>query len=184
MRGWVSISQIIKYNTGKKSFLSHLFGEGDGIPLQYSCLENPRDGGAWWAAVYGVAQSRTWMKWLSSSSSSKWSLCLPQGAQLFSLPEVFGSTPSLSSPFVVRAVWTKSLSYLLIHGGLSKCHMLCGAFLTCLGNWLFHFFVLFWHFGCRFWPIYYNGMLTYLSSPPVCKWFEDKACLELSCSLV
>ena len=38
-------------------------------PLQYSCLENPRDGGAWWAAVYGVAQSRTWLKRLSSSSS-------------------------------------------------------------------------------------------------------------------
>ena len=37
---------------------------------QYSCLENPRDGGAWWAAVYGVAQSRTWLKQLSSSSSS------------------------------------------------------------------------------------------------------------------
>ena len=35
------------------------FGEGNGNPLQYSCLENPRDGGAWWAAVYGVAQSRT-----------------------------------------------------------------------------------------------------------------------------
>ena len=37
-------------------------------PLQCSCLENPRDGGAWWAAVYGVAQSRTRLKWLSSSS--------------------------------------------------------------------------------------------------------------------
>ena len=34
-------------------------GEGNGTPLQCSCLENPRDGGAWWAAVYGVAQSRT-----------------------------------------------------------------------------------------------------------------------------
>ena len=45
-------------------------GEGDGNPLQYSCLENPRDGGAWWAAVYGVAQSRTWLKRLSSSRSS------------------------------------------------------------------------------------------------------------------
>ena len=44
-------------------------GEGNGNPLQYSCLENPRDGGAWWAAVYGVAQSRTRLKWLSSSSS-------------------------------------------------------------------------------------------------------------------
>ena len=45
-------------------------GEGNGNPLQYSCLENPRDGGAWWAAIYGVAQSRTRLKWLSSSSSS------------------------------------------------------------------------------------------------------------------
>ena len=43
-------------------------GEGNGNPLQCSCLENPRDGGAWWAAVYGVTQSRTRMKWLSSSS--------------------------------------------------------------------------------------------------------------------
>ena len=41
-------------------------GEGNGNPLQCSCLENPRDRGAWWAAVYGVAQSRTWLKWLSS----------------------------------------------------------------------------------------------------------------------
>ena len=46
-------------------------GEGNGNPLQCSCLENPRDGGAWWAAVYGVTQGRTWLKWLSSSSSSK-----------------------------------------------------------------------------------------------------------------
>ena len=45
-------------------------GEGNGNPLQCSCLENPRDGGAWWAAVYGVAQSRTRLKQLSSSSSS------------------------------------------------------------------------------------------------------------------
>ena len=44
-------------------------GEGNGTPLQCSCLENPRDGGAWWAAVYGVAQNRTRLKWLSSSSS-------------------------------------------------------------------------------------------------------------------
>ena len=59
----------------KKAFLSHqckeieennrmgksrdLFGEGNGNPLQCSCLENPRDRGAWWAAVYGVAQSQT-----------------------------------------------------------------------------------------------------------------------------
>ena len=43
-------------------------GEGNGNPLQCSCLENPRDRGAWWATVYGVAQSRTRLKRFSSSS--------------------------------------------------------------------------------------------------------------------
>ena len=46
-------------------------GEGNGNPLQCSCLENPRDRGAWWAAVYGVAQSWTPLKQLRSSSSSR-----------------------------------------------------------------------------------------------------------------
>ena len=52
-----------------------LWGEGNSNPLQCSCLENPRDGGAWWAAVYGVAQSRTRLKQLSSSSSSSSDAC-------------------------------------------------------------------------------------------------------------
>ena len=54
-------------------------GERNGSPLQCSCLENPRDGGAWWAAIYGVAQSRTRLKRLSSSSgevTSKNTKCL------------------------------------------------------------------------------------------------------------
>ena len=46
-------------------------GEGNGNPLQCSCLENPRDGGASWASVSGVTQSQTRLKWLSSSSSSR-----------------------------------------------------------------------------------------------------------------
>ena len=46
-------------------------GEGNDNPFQCSCLENPRDGGAWWAAIYGVTQSRTRLKWLRSSSSSR-----------------------------------------------------------------------------------------------------------------
>ena len=50
-------------------------GEGNGNPLHCSCLENPRDGGAWWAAVYGVAQSQTRLKQLSSSSISR-GICL------------------------------------------------------------------------------------------------------------
>ena len=54
-----------------------VWGEGSGNPLQYSCLENPRDRGAWWAALYGVAQSWTRLRRLSSSSSSR--LYLPTG---------------------------------------------------------------------------------------------------------
>ena len=45
-------------------------GERNGNPLQCSCLENPRDGGAWWAAVYGVTQGRMRLKWLSSRGST------------------------------------------------------------------------------------------------------------------
>ena len=51
-------------------FSPSCIGVGNGNPLQYSCLENPSDRGAWWAAVFGVAQSRTRLKRLSSSSSS------------------------------------------------------------------------------------------------------------------
>ena len=51
-------------------FSLSFIGGGNGNPLQCSCLENPRDGGAWWAAVHGVAQSRTRLKRLCSSSSS------------------------------------------------------------------------------------------------------------------
>ena len=59
----------VRHDWATSLSLSHI-GEGDGNPLQCSCLENPRDGGTWWAAVYGVAQSRTRLKWLSSSSGS------------------------------------------------------------------------------------------------------------------
>ena len=47
------------------SHLLHYSGEGNGTPLQYSCLENPMGGGAWWAAVHGVSKSRTWLSVLS-----------------------------------------------------------------------------------------------------------------------
>ena len=53
-----------------ENYLMPYNGEGDGTLLQYSCLENPRDGGAWWAAIYGVAQSRTRLQPLSSSGGS------------------------------------------------------------------------------------------------------------------
>ena len=57
--------------------ISAYTGEGNGNPLQYSCLENLRDRGAWWAAVYGVAQSRTQLKWLSSSRSTTFTYTTP-----------------------------------------------------------------------------------------------------------
>ena len=57
-------------------FSLSFIGEGNGNPLQCSCLQNPRDGGAWWAAVYGVAQSQTQLKRLSSSSSRGLSVLL------------------------------------------------------------------------------------------------------------
>ena len=75
--GWRSLvgcSPWVRWESDTTEWLHFHFsllsiGEGNGNPLQCSCLENPRDRGAWWAAVYGVAQSRTRLKWLSSSSS-------------------------------------------------------------------------------------------------------------------
>ena len=69
---WDFVITYWRYESGKTERLHFHFslsciGEGNGNPLQCSFLENPRDRGAWWAAIYGVAQSQTWLKWLSSS---------------------------------------------------------------------------------------------------------------------
>ena len=71
-------------------------GEGNGNPLQCSCLENPRDGGAWWATVCGVAQSRTGLKWLSSSSKLKASPFSPENLypNCSQLKHIFPTLPS------------------------------------------------------------------------------------------
>ena len=67
---WAAIHGVAKSQTRLHfHFLLSCIGEGNGNPLQCSCLENPRDGGAWWAAVSGVAQSWTRLKRFSSSSS-------------------------------------------------------------------------------------------------------------------
>ena len=62
--------------------------EGNGNPLQCSCLENPRDGGAWWAAIFGVTQSRIRLKQLSSSSSIQFLILSTQPHTLKETPEV------------------------------------------------------------------------------------------------
>ena len=73
---WAAVQGVAEGRTRLRDFTFNFhfslscIGEGNGNPLQCSCLENPRDGGAWWAAVSGVAQSRTRLKRLSSSSSS------------------------------------------------------------------------------------------------------------------
>ena len=86
-RSLVGCSPWGRYKSGTTKRLYFHFslaciGEGNGNPLQCSCLENPRERGAWWAAVSGVAQNRTRLKWLSSSSSSisgPFIHCLPRG---------------------------------------------------------------------------------------------------------
>ena len=73
---WKYHPPLLNVETERYLFYQSLYinfympGESNGTPLQCSCLENPRDGGAWWAAVYGVAQSRTRLTGFSSSSSS------------------------------------------------------------------------------------------------------------------
>ena len=74
-------------------------GEGNGNPLQCSFLENPRDLGAWWAPVYGVAQSRTRLKGLSSSSSS--SLCARWNEQWSA-----GGRRSWKGRYIIQQVYT------------------------------------------------------------------------------
>ena len=83
-------------------------GEGNGNPLQCSCLENPRDGRAWWAAIYGVAQSQTRLKWVGSSSSIKLlqssltvrnrMVCSPQGSSVHGILQA-GIHKWLAMPF-------------------------------------------------------------------------------------
>ena len=99
---WAAVHGVAKSRTQLSdfTFTFHFslscIGEGNGNPLQCSCLENPRDRGAWWAAVCGVAQSRTRLKQLSSSSSS--SICMPILVSQFILPCPTIATHPFSTP--------------------------------------------------------------------------------------
>ena len=90
-------------------------GEGNGNPLQCSCLENPRDRGAWWAAVYGVSQSRTRLKRLSSSSSRK--------APIVKNPYAIWETWILSLRFSRQGPW--SFPLLCQHAAIAKSLQSC-----------------------------------------------------------
>ena len=77
--------------------------EGNGNPVQSSCLENPRNGGAWWAAVHGVSKSQTRLKWLSSSSRAiiRWSGMRPKWAMVSTPSRQTGPRQALKSVKVV-----------------------------------------------------------------------------------
>ena len=74
--GW----QGVNWDSGHVTFPNWgpngAYGEGNGTPLQYSCLENPMDRGAWWAAVHGVAEGRAWLSWLHFQFSRS---CIGEG---------------------------------------------------------------------------------------------------------
>ena len=78
-----------------------------GQPTQCSCLENPRDGGAWWAAIYGVARSQTWLKQLSSSSSRSKIFSGKQNLCLHGAPVLVGAdNPALNwDMYCLSAFW-------------------------------------------------------------------------------
>ena len=110
---YLSLQKSFKFLTITYDATCRGFGEGNGTPLQYSCLENPMDAGAWWAAVYGVAQSRTCLKRLSSSTSRRligWTLSysLLRLAESESLPCADQLSPSLCISLIG---WT--LAYVL-----------------------------------------------------------------------
>ena len=111
-------------------------GEGNGNPLQCSCLENPRDGGGRWAAVYGVSQSRTRLKQLSSSGSCSMSIELVMPSKhlvlchpVFLLPSIFPSIRVFSKESALHIRWPKYWSFSFSispsneHSGLNSLRM-------------------------------------------------------------
>ena len=109
-------------------------GEGIGNPLQCSCLDNPRDGGAWWAAVYGVAQSPTWLKWLSSSIQSLSVINHIWHLNVISLTLVIFSEEFYWSLFLgkeVNMTWLVSFSHLLSNYCISPLCQACCCVMQC-----------------------------------------------------
>ena len=100
------------------SLFTSCTGEGNGNPLQNSCLENPRDGEAWWAAIYAVAQNQTWLKRFSSSSSNEKNIkvfnkdMLQQGQDLGEVNEVGHKSIASAPVFTGNFNFLRSTFYL------------------------------------------------------------------------
>ena len=118
--------------TERLHFHFSLWCIGEGNPLQYSCLENPREGEAWWAAVYGVAQSRTRLKWLSSTSSSRLVIAfLPRSKRLFI------SWLQSPSALILKAPEIKSVTVSIVFPSI--CHEVMGPDAMILDFWMLSF---------------------------------------------
>ena len=113
-------------------------GEGNGNPLQCSCLENPRDGGAWWTAIYGVAQSRTQLKWLSRHISLSFDRPLSPPALSVSFSTLyhsaFYSVPEATNWFV-SCIHPDVFLHLCFRSNTSLCLGCC--FLIPQNSWSF-----------------------------------------------
>ena len=106
--------QLLEFTQTHFHFSLSCIGEGNGNPFQCSCLENPRDGGAWWAVVYGVAQSLTRPKRLSSSSSMFIESVMPSSHLILCrplLPSIFSNIRVFSSESALRIRWPKYWSF-------------------------------------------------------------------------
>ena len=96
------------------------FGEGNGTPLQYSCLENPMDGGAWWAAVHGVAKSWTWLSDFSFTShfhALEKEMATHSSVLAWRIPGMgkAGGLPSMGLQSRTRLKWLSSSSKIFIY---------------------------------------------------------------------
>ena len=98
-----------------------LIGERNGNPLQRSCLENPRDGGAWWAAVYGVAQSRTRLKWLSSSRATNTFLKSLEFVSFSPVPQLLLHHLQTGLVSLTTALSLSSLSFIRLLAAVFAC---------------------------------------------------------------
>ena len=107
-------------------------GGGNGNPLQCFCLENARDGWAWWAAIYGVAQSRIWLKRLSSSSPSKLIIAFLPRSKCLLISWLWSPSAVILEPLKIRSLTVSIVSP-------SLCYELMGLDAMILVFWMLSF---------------------------------------------